>query len=123
MSKAARLALPQIAYIKFLEKRYDEAIAFYRRYLEKVSGDKQYESLTNLALAGCYEAKGDLKGAIDILIPIIENRDDPFRETAMFSLARLYRLYNKPEKEKKVLKNFVEEYSNSPFAPMAKTRL
>jgi len=123
MSKAARLALPQIGYIKFLEKRYDEAIQFYRKFLDEISGDKEYEALTNIALADCYEAKGDLKMAIDILVPILANRDDPFRETAMFSLARLYRLYNKLDKEKEILERFLKDYGSSPFAPMARARL
>ena len=123
LSKVARLALPQVAYAKFVDKKYDEAIDLYRKFLEKVSGNEQYESLAHLAIAGCYEAKGDLQGAIDTLGPIVERSDDPFKGTAMFNLARLYRLSNKHEKEKEILKKFLQEYGNSPFAPMAKARL
>ncbi|MBW1708065.1 MAG: tetratricopeptide repeat protein [Deltaproteobacteria bacterium] len=123
MSKAARLALPQIAFMKFVEKKYDEAIALYREFLDEVSGNTEYESLTRLALAACYEAKGDLNAAMETLNFLLKQQDNPFRESAMLSLARLYRLDNKDTKSKEVLKEFVEKYPTSPFLPMARARL
>ena len=124
LSKAAGLALPHIAYLKFLEKKYDEAIALQQEFLDDVSGKTQYESLSSLALAACHEAKGDLKAAIESLSPVLDRPyDDPFKEAAMLSLARLYRLDNEPERAKEILKEFVEEYKDSPFLPMAKARL
>lgn len=122
LSKVAPLALPQVAYVKFVEKKYDEAIALYRRFLDKVLEDTGYESLTNLALAACYEAKGDLKTAIATLNPVVE-APNPFKEAAMLSLARLYTLDNRPEKAQELLKRFVEEHKDSPFLSMAKARL
>ncbi|MCP4668298.1 MAG: tetratricopeptide repeat protein [Deltaproteobacteria bacterium] len=122
-SKAARLALPQVAFGKFIEKEYDEAIALYEEFLESVSDDVQYGSLARLALAACYEAKGDVKTAIKTLEPVFEGQDDPFKETALLSQARLYRLDHKPEKEKEVLRRFIEEHQTSPFLPFAKARL
>ena len=85
MSKAARLALPQVGHVKFIEKKYDDAIHFFDKFAAEVSGDKEYETLSSMALAGCYEAKGDLKKAISILSPIVEAPDNLFRETAMLS--------------------------------------
>ncbi len=123
LSKVARLALPNVAYAKFIEKKYDEAIELYKKFLGKVSGNERYESLAHLAIAGCYEAKGDLQGAVESLGPVVDRPDDPFREIAMFNLARLYRLSSRHEKEKEILNRFVQEYGSSPFAPMAKARL
>lgn len=123
LSKAAPLALPQIAYLKFLDKKYDEAIVLYQKFLDKVSGDTVYESMAKLALAACFESKGDLKAAIDTLTPVVETPDYSFKETAKLNLARLYRLDNKPEKAKEILKEFVEEYTDSPFLPLAKALL
>lgn len=123
ISKAARLALPQVAYLKFVDKKYDEAIALYTEFSKKISGDTDYESLTSLALAACHEAKGDLKKAMETLNPILDRPDNPFRETAMLSLARLYRLNAQPEKAREILKQFVQEYKTSPFLAIAKARL
>jgi predicted negative regulator of RcsB-dependent stress response len=122
-SKAARLALVQLAHAKYIRKDYDEAIALYRRFLDQVSGETEYESLTNLALSGCYESKGDLKAAMESLNPILERPDNPFKEAAMMSLARLYRLDNKFAKEKEILEQFVEKHQDSPFLPIVKSRL
>jgi predicted negative regulator of RcsB-dependent stress response len=123
LSKAARLALPPLTYLKFLEKKYDEGVALQKEFLNTVSGETQYESLGSLALAACYEAEGDLKAAIETLDPVMNRAYDPFKEAAMLSLARLYRLDNKPERAKEILKEFVEEYKDSPFLPLAKARL
>ena len=123
MSKAARLALPQIGHVKFAEKNYDDAILYYDNFAAEVSGDKEYETLTSLALAGCYEAKGDMKKAILLLSSIVDAPDNLFRETAMLSLERVYRIDNQPEKATEILKKFVQEYKTSPFLPMALARL
>jgi len=123
LSKVARLALPQIAYLKFLDKKYDEAIVLYRKFLDKVSGNTEYELMTNLALAACFEAKEDLKTAMETLIPVVETPDNSFREPAMLSLARLYRLDNKPEKARELLNEFVEQHADSPLLPFAKAQL
>ena len=122
-SNAAELALPQVAFAEFIKKNYDEAIALYDQFLDSVSGYGQYSSLARLALAACYEAKGEVQRALKILAPVLVRQGDPFKEAAMLSQARLYRLDNKPEKEKETLKRFVEEYKDSPFLPFAKSRL
>ena len=123
LSKVASLALSQVGYLEYRDKKYDEAIVFYQRFLDKVSGKAQYEALANLAMATCYESKGDFKKAIEILSPVAEAKSNPFRETAMLSLVRLYRLDNQHKKAEETLKEFVEEYKTSPFLSMAKTRL
>jgi predicted negative regulator of RcsB-dependent stress response len=124
MSNAARLALPLAAHVKFLEKDYSEAVKQYRNFLDEFSGDALYESLARLALASCYEAEGELKTAIETLNPLVEDASgSTFRQTAMWNLARLYRLDNSPEKEAQILKDFVEEYEGSPYYAMAKARL
>jgi outer membrane protein assembly factor BamD (BamD/ComL family) len=123
LSRAAKLALPQVAYAKFAEKNYDQAIELYEQFLEKVSGKKDYESLTHLALAACYEAKGDLKSAAESLTRITDRAEDPFREVAMISLARIHRLENRPHKEKEILKAFIQAYPASPYTPLAKAKM
>jgi len=57
-SKASRLALPELAHLKFLGSNYDEAISFYDQFLAEVPEDNGYRSLAKLALAACYEEKG-----------------------------------------------------------------
>ena len=123
MSKIVRPAIAQVAYVRFQNKKFDEAIVLYKQFLEKVSGDFQYESLTNMALATCYEAKGDFQAAIESSNAILKVPDSSFKETALINLARLYRLDNNPEKADEFLKEFVQEYQNSPFLPMVKSHL
>ncbi len=123
MSKAANLALAQVGRAKFETKNYSDAIEYYDEFATKASSNEAYETLTFLALAACYEAKGDLKKAAEILDGIAKASDNPFRETAMLNLERVYRLDNQPEKANEILKAFAKEYSNSPFYPMVKARI
>ncbi len=123
MSKAANLALAQVGHAKFETKNFDDAINYYDDFSTKISNNEAYETLTFLALAACYEAKGDMKKAEGILDGIIKSADNPFRESAMLNLERIYRLGNQPEKANDLLKTFAKEYGNSPFFPMVKARL
>ncbi len=124
MSKRARLALPQIAHVNILEKNYSEAVDYYQSFIKKVPGKTQYDALARLALAACYEAEGDVKSAVETLAPLeAAPSNTPFREFAMWRLARLYRLDHQPDKEKETLEDFVEKYKDSPFHAMAKARL
>ncbi len=123
LSKAARLAFPERAYIHFLEGDYDGAITLYRQFLDKVSGNDRYESLARMALAACYEQKGEYQTAILSLKPILSDKGNPFRGSAMLSMARLYGLNNQAKEKQETLKEFIEVYKNSPFLPMAKAML
>jgi tetratricopeptide (TPR) repeat protein len=123
LSKAADLAWPQLAHIKFLNGEYTEAIDIYERFLNEVEGQPKYESLARIALAGCYEAEGELQAAVEVVKPLLKNPRAPLQESAQWILARLYRLDNQTQKAKQLLEEFVAKYPASPFAPIAKTYL
>jgi predicted negative regulator of RcsB-dependent stress response len=123
MSKVSRLALPELAYLKMAERKYDEAIGLYLEFLSKVPDNSPYQSLARLALAACYEAKGELESAIESLSQVVDGPNDFFKEQAMLSLARVYRLDNQTDKAKKILEEFLDQFKSSPFLPIAKAHL
>lgn len=119
MSKASKLALPELAYLKFEQKQYDEAIAMYEEYLNKVSENEPYRSLACLALSTCYEQKGEYEKAITPLEDIMLGPDDFIKEQAMLNMARIYRLDNKQDREKEVLNQLKEKFPDSVYYDMA----
>jgi outer membrane protein assembly factor BamD (BamD/ComL family) len=124
LSKASRLAFPEMAYLKFLDKKYDEAIPLYEEFLGKASHDDiPYQSLARMALAACYEAKGEFRQAIEILIQVNGVSDGFLKEQAMLSLARVYRLTDQLDKSKEILEQFIEKFTTSPYLPIAKAHL
>lgn len=123
LSRAARLAPPQMARLEFLRKGYSEAIDLYTQFLGEVSDDPRYASLTRLALASCYEAKGDLETAIKTLAPFLESPQALFMEIGLLDLTRMYRLANQPEKARETFKIFAERFADSPLLPVAKANL
>jgi tetratricopeptide (TPR) repeat protein len=123
LSKASRLALPELAYVKMVERKYDEAISLYQEFLDKAPDNSPYQSLARIAIAACHEAKGEFEQAIEILNQVTGQADDLFREQALFSLARVYRLDGQKDKAKESLEEFVEKYQDSPFLPLAKAHL
>jgi predicted negative regulator of RcsB-dependent stress response len=122
-TKAGKLALPELAFLRFKEKNYDEAITLYEQFLKKVKDRPSYQSLARMALATCYEEKGESQKAIEILEKLHNNPDNFIAEQSMLSLARLYRDTNQYEQARKILKEFVEHYQESPFLPFAKAYL
>jgi predicted negative regulator of RcsB-dependent stress response len=123
LSKASRLARPQLAHIKFQERQYDEALSLYQEFSKDTSDKPVYQSLTQLSLAACYEAKGEYDKAIEILAEITSDPESAFRQQAMLDLARLYRLSDQEDKSKEILSAFVEDFERSPFLPFAKAHL
>jgi tetratricopeptide (TPR) repeat protein len=123
MSKVSHLALPELAYLRMAERKYDEAIGLYLEFLDKVPDNSPYRSLARLALAACYEANGEFENAIESLSQLVDGPNDFFKEQAMLSLARVYRLDNQKDRSKKILEEFLEKYKSSPFLPIAKAHL
>ena len=123
LSKVSRLALPQAAYAAYRLNKYDEAISLYNKFLSKMGQEVDYQMLTQMALAACYEAKKDYGKSIQLLEPISQEKANPFRELAMIGLARVYRLAERKEDATRTLKDFVEQFPGSPFLPLAKALL
>jgi tetratricopeptide (TPR) repeat protein len=123
LSKASRLALPELAYIKMAEKKYDEAIPLYQEFLDKAPKNSPYQSLAQIAIAACHESTGEFEQAIEILNQVTAQADNLFKEQALFSLARIYSLAGQKDKAKESLEEFVEKYQNSPFYSLAKAHL
>jgi len=123
LSKVSRLAPPQVAHLKFLEKKYDEAARLYQEFLKQTLENTVYRSLALLALAASYEGQGDFARAVETLQQILSSSEPSFKEQATLNLARIYGLSNQPDKAKETLKDFIEKYKNSPFLSMAKARL
>ena len=122
-SKIASLALPELAYIKFLNKEFDEAINLYKQFVDQLKDDDPYLPLGRIALAACYEEKKDYDKAIRTLEYITSGKDDFFKEQAMLSLARIYRAVGKKEKSEEILREFVAKFPSSPSLPLAKSHL
>jgi tetratricopeptide (TPR) repeat protein len=85
-TKMAILAIPQLAYLKFGQGKYDEAIPLYQTYLKRDKSDSIYRSMCLFGLAATYEAKGDHQSAISHLKKIVDGEDNFLKEEAMFSL-------------------------------------
>jgi len=122
ISDVSRLALPELAYIDFLEKNYDSAIARYQDFLSKTP-EEPYQSLAMLALSICYEEQGNYENAISSLQKALTGPDDFFKEQAMLSLARIYRLQNNFEKSNEILGEFIEKFPESTSLSLAKANL
>lgn len=123
LSQAGRLARPELAHLKFMEKKYSEAVPLYLQFLEKTDGDSPYRSFAMLALAGCYEEMGENDKALEMLKRIMSNPENPSAELAALSLSRVYRLTGQTEKSKETLKEFAAKYKDSPFLPLVQAHI
>lgn len=122
-SKAADLALPQLAFLKFMEGESGEAIRLYSDFKSKAAKKDDFVTLSSLALAVAHEANGDLDRAIALIEPIAGDRGNHFRETALFTLTRLYALAGRQSRATELAGDFIAEFQRSPFVPIMKTYL
>jgi predicted negative regulator of RcsB-dependent stress response len=122
-TKTATLAIPQLAYLKFDQGKFDEAILLYQAYLKKDKSSSIYRSMAHFGLAAAYEAKGEHQSAIHALNRIVDGQNSFLREEALFSLGRLYELSGESGKSKEVFKDFVDQFKDSPLLPLAKAHL
>jgi len=122
-TKMAKLAIPQLAYLKFGQGNYEEAISLYETYLEKIGDDSIYRSMAYFGLAACYEVKADYQSAIRFLEKIIETDTAFLKEEAMFSLGRMYDLSGQKELSKESFQKFISQFPQSPLLPLAKAHL
>jgi len=122
-TKIATLAIPQLAYLKFDQGKFDEAISLYQTYLEKEKSNSIYRSMAYFGLAAAYEAKEDYESATRALEPVAKGEKDFLKEEALFSLGRMYELSGQSKKAQEVFKEFVAQFKDSPLLPLAKSYL
>jgi len=122
-TKMATLAIPQLAYLKFGQGKYDEAISLYQTYLKKDKSSSIYHLMTHFGLAAAYEAKSEHESAIRHLKKIINDENNFLKEEAMFSLGRIYAMIGQQEMSKETFKDFINQFKESPLVPLAKANL
>jgi len=122
-TEMATLAIPQLAYLKFGQEEYDEAISLYHTYLKRDKSSSIYPSMAHFGLAAAYEAKGEYQSAISHLKKIVEDENNFLKEEAMFSLGRVYALSGQQEMSRETFKDFVNQFKESPLLPLAKANL
>jgi predicted negative regulator of RcsB-dependent stress response len=91
--------------------------------MEKLAEDDPYQALAKMALAACYEEKGEFDIAIQKLEQLVSGPNGFFKQQAMLSLARIYRTLGKMDKSIEILQQFVNQFQASPFLPIAKAYL
>jgi outer membrane protein assembly factor BamD (BamD/ComL family) len=123
LSRVSRLVPPQVGYLKYREKKYDEAVTHYETFTKELSENSPYRNLSKLALAAVHEEKGELDKAIGILNDLKSNPENVFMEETLLSLARVYRLSKQDDKAKEVYKEFIDRFKTSPFLSVAKAYL
>jgi len=102
-TKMSTLAIPQLAYIKFGQGNYDEAISLYQTY--------------------AYEAKSEHQSAIKHLKKILDDKNDFLKEEAMFSLGRVYALNSQKKLSEETFKEFANQFRESPLLPLAQANV
>ena len=123
LSRVSRLVPAQVGYLKYREKKYDEAITYYDSFKKEFSGNSSYRILSQLALAAVHEEKGELDRAIGILNDLRSQSGNVFMEQTLLSLARVYRLSKQDDKAREIYQEFIDRFKASPFLSVAKSYL
>jgi len=123
LARVSKLVAPQIGYLKYREKKYDEAVLFYETFVNKSTENSPYRSLATLALASVHEEKGELQKAIDLLRDLASTHENVFMEQTLLSLGRLYRSSGQEDRAREVYEEFSGRFTTSPFLAQVKAYL
>lgn len=123
LCRVSRLAAPQIGYLKYRDRRYDEAVPFYETFINQSPEKSPYRILATLALAALYEEKGEVQKAVDLLRDLSSAPGNVFLEQTLLSLGRLYRSSGQEDKAGEVYREFSERFPASPFMAQVKAYL
>jgi outer membrane protein assembly factor BamD (BamD/ComL family) len=123
LSRVSRLVSPQLGYLKYREKKYDEAVNSYEAFMKELPKRSPYRYLSQLAIAAIHEEKGEPDKAIGILNDLKSHPENVFMQETLLSLARAYRLSKQNDKAKEVYKEFIDRFTTSPFLSVAKAYL
>jgi tetratricopeptide (TPR) repeat protein len=123
LSRVSNLVAPQIGYLKYREKKYDEAVPFYETFADKSTENSPYRSLAKLALASLHEEMGELKKAIGLLRDLASTPENAFMEQTLLGLGRLYRSSGQDDKAREVYEEFSGRFTTSPFLAQVKAYL
>ena len=122
-TKVATQSIPQLAYLKFGQGKYDEAVSLYSAYLKKNKSDLKYHSLARFGLAAAYEAKKDYQAAIMNLEVLTNDESNFLREEATFALGRVFALNGQEKKSEETYREFIVQFNESPLLPQVKAFL
>ena len=123
LSRVSNLVAPQIGYMKYREKQYDQALPFYETFMKQSREKSPYRSLATLALAAVHEEKGDLQTAIGLLRDLASAPENAFMEQTLLGLGRVYRSAGQHDKAREVYEEFSSRFTTSPFLAQVKAYL
>ncbi|MCE5281550.1 MAG: tetratricopeptide repeat protein [Deltaproteobacteria bacterium] len=98
-SYAALLAYYRLGNLYFRRQEMDSAITCYKEFIQKAPKDSDLNILAYSGLGACYEAKKDLKNALESFQKALNASAFPAFESFNYgNLARVYEAMNNPQK-------------------------
>lgn len=98
------------------------AIEVYKKVVKGLADKPTFHHLALTGLGYAYETSGDYKSAAECLEKIVAVPSSAQKETALFSLARIYDRMGEKEKSRKMFARIVSEYPDSMYADIAKEK-
>lgn len=98
--------------------QHQEVVALYFSYPNAFT-ERMLIGITGLNLANSFFSLGLYRQAIDLYLPLSTDRKNSLRETVLFSLAKTYHHYGKPEEAIRTVKKFLSNYPKSKRVPEA----
>ncbi len=122
-TKAGGLAFFYLGELYYQEERYEDAVAAYQGYLNKLPKKSPYRAwvLTNIGYS--YEALSDFAAAAESFLAVAQMAGNPLQDDAYLNTARVLEKQNKVGEARQYYQRLIDEFPDSPQAPLARTKL
>ena len=120
---AGKLAAAMVAQTAYDAGDYGEAIEWWNKALNAVSGDPIEKSKILIGLGYSYEQNADYDNALDNFNKVLEVKMGLGKEEAALALARIYEAKGDAGKSRQAYEKFAADYPDSAYAQMVQEKL
>lgn len=122
-NRGGKMACLELANVYYNAGDMDSSIDQYGKALKSFSDNGAVKCQILSSLGYAYEAKNDLKSAVNHFEKIISEPDNFLKDEALFNLGRLFAVMGDEKKSKESYQKIVSGFSNSFYLEIAKERI
>jgi len=122
-NRGGKMAGLELANVYYKAGDMDSSIEQYVKALKAFNDDKAVKCQILSSLGYAYEAKNDLKSAVNHFEAIVSEPDNFLKDEALFNLGRLFAAMGDEKKSKAAYQKIVSDYKDSFYIEIARERI
>ncbi|MBF0101162.1 MAG: tetratricopeptide repeat protein [Desulfobacterales bacterium] len=119
-TQAGKFGTFKYATVCYQHGKYDQSITYFKKALDAFYGDPLLEPIILNSLGYAFEMKKDYVTAMDYFDQVTKGDSNLVKDEAMFHMGLIYKITEKPDKQKEIFNKLIADFSTSLFADIAR---